>query len=93
MISAFVAGSKINTGLRRLILFLYLAAATVTIISWADSIVGYRDYMQRLEALGGAPLEHLPLTEFLPIIMGFVFFAGTSGAVIYFVKAKNDTDT
>ena len=93
VVVGFFAGAKLGTGIRNLILFLYVAVVIISVVSWSDSIYGYNDYFERLVEQGGIPVRHIPGVEALPVMMALTFLAGTIGAIVYFLRVSSHSDS
>ena len=93
VVVGFFAGAKLGTGIRNLILFLYVAVVLISVGSWLDAIYGSYDYFQRLVEQGGLPVKHIPGVEALPVMMSLTFLAGTIGSIVYFLRVSSHSDS
>ena len=92
VIAVFVAGARLGRGIRRMILWLYLAASLLAALRWTMILRRTLAYRARLAAEGHA---NIPTDVWLLVPVNLLItamFVGGATATVYFLSQPGNTD-
>jgi hypothetical protein len=91
VVAAYMVGSKLESGLRWMLLVVYLLLALTSIGAWSNCLYVMVRLTQRMVDAGMPLVEQMPfVAEAIPLVWLIGFLVGTVGSIAYMIKTGRE---